>query len=170
MKFTDILTRGAQRVRRHHALEHATLQMLARRKPHVSAAGYSDPQGFWIIGNFTAEEILQASEEALTRLRAGERGLAIHPNCGTNFVASGLMAGSAAWLAMLPPARSMRSRMDRWPLVVSFVTLALMFSAPLGPWLQLKITTDAEVGEMKVAQVTRYPRKEMVLHRIKTQV
>lgn len=165
MKILDLFTR----VRRNHALEHATLKILGQHKPQVMSGGYSDPQGFWLLGNFSAEEILQASQEALTRLRAGEHSLAIHPNCGTNFVASGMLAGSAAWLAMLPPARSLRSRLDRWPLVVSFVTLALMLAAPLGPWLQARVTTDALPGGMKIASITRYPRSNMVLHRVRTQ-
>lgn len=169
MKLTDMLTLGVTRVRKHHALEHATLQILSGRKPQVSSGGYSDPQGFWIIGNFSAEEILLAAQEAVTRLQNGERGLAVHPHCGTNFVASGLAAGSAAWLAMLPPASSLRRRVDRWPLVVSLVTVALMLSAPLGPWLQMKVTTDSKIGKLKIAQVIRYPRNGLVLHRIKTE-
>ena len=169
MPLLDLLVHGTKKVRHNHAVEHATLQILAGRKPRISAGGYSDPQGFWIIGDFSAEEVLQAAGEAITRLRAGETGLAIHPNCGTNFVATGMLAGSAAWLAMLPPARSIRSRLDRWPLVVTFVTLALMLSQPVGPWLQLKLTTDARIGALKILHITRYPRKGIVVHRIRTE-
>src|SRR5512147_3069088 len=88
------------RVRRNHALEHATLQIMARKRPTTIAAGYSDTSGFWVIGQVSTEDLEESIKEALARLHAGEHELAIHPNCGTNFVAAGAVAGSLAWLGM----------------------------------------------------------------------
>lgn len=156
------------RVRRNHALEHATLQILSQQDPRRRMAGYSDTGGFWVVGELSIEEIQQAVDEALTRLRAGESRLAVHPFCGTNFVASGLVAGSLAWLGMLGTGRSTRDKLDRLPVVISLVVLGMIFSQPLGPFLQARVTTDANMGDMQVTGITRYKRKDMPLHRVST--
>lgn len=153
-----------ERIRRHHGIEHATLQVLAERNPHRSLAGYSDAEGFWVVGELPTEELEAAVAQAIARLKAGEKGLAIHPHCGTNFVASGLAAGSLAWLAMLPSRG--RRRAERWPLVVVLVTFAFILSQPLGPWLQAKVTTSAEVGTLHADQIIRYTRSNAPLHRV----
>ena len=76
------------RIRRNHALEHATLSILGRKTAQLSAAGYSDTSGFFIIGNVSTDQLREATTEALHRLQAGEAHLAIHPFCGTNFAAA----------------------------------------------------------------------------------
>ncbi len=96
------------RLQRNHGLEHATLHMLAERHPHLSLAGHSDMGGFWILGNVETEDLRAAVNEALTRMQQGEHELSIHPNCGTNFVATGALAGLAAWTGMLGAGRSTR--------------------------------------------------------------
>ena len=64
------------RVRRNHALEHATLQVLARSNPHGRLAGYSAWNGFWVLGAVSTDALASAVEEALRRLRGGEVSLA----------------------------------------------------------------------------------------------
>ena len=110
------------RIRRNHALEHATLQILAQKDPGRRMAGYSDSSGFWVMGDLSLEDLQLAVDEAQARLRAGKSRLAIHPFCGTNFVATGAVAGSLAWLGMLG-GRGLRDKLDRWPMVISLVTV-----------------------------------------------
>ena len=83
------------RIRRNHGLEHATLHVLAQRHPKISMAGHSNATGFWLLGDVDTEDLSDAIEEALRRMRSGERNLAVHPNCGTNFVSAGTIAGLA---------------------------------------------------------------------------
>jgi hypothetical protein len=87
--------------RRNHALEHATLHMLARTHK-INMAGHSNPTGFFIFGELLTEDIRSALNEAYRRLRAGERGLAIHPGCGTNLVATAFLPGTLACLWLYP--------------------------------------------------------------------
>ncbi len=156
------------RLRRHHALEHATLQILARRNPRLMLAGYSDLRGFWIIGKVDTQDLQEAVDEALLRLRNGEFALAIHPNCGTNFAVSGLLAGSAAWLAMLGSGEGWRKKLDRLPVVVTLVTLALMVARPLGPLFQAYLTTEAQPGELAVRAINCYENGHFFAHRVLT--
>jgi hypothetical protein len=154
------------RIRRNHALEHATLNILAQQG--ISAlSGYSDTVGFWVMGEVPTEKLQDAINQALERLRTGEHGLAIHPNCGTNYLASGAAAGGAAWLALVG-ANSWRKRLDRLPFAMALASLALIVSQPVGPFLQKNFTTQAEIGELKCAEITFYPEATVPLHRVKT--
>jgi hypothetical protein len=156
------------RVRRNHAMEHATLQVLAHYNPRRSMAGYSDLHGFWILGPVSTDELQQAVDEALQRLKAGEAALAIHPNCGTNFVVSGLAAGTAAWLALLFTGNSLRKRAENWPVAVMMATLALIFAQPLGPMLQNGITTQPNVGALEVVGINIRQWNGRLVHRVLT--
>lgn len=165
--FDQILNWGPFfKVRRNHALEHATLQVMAEKNPRLRAAGYSDPQGFWLMGNLETSEVETSVHEALSRLQGGEHNLAIHPNCGTNMVATGFLAGSFAWLGMLGAGRSWRDRAERWPLIVSLVTLAMILSQPVGPYLQAHVTTAAATHGAEIMKITKTQRGEMPVHRV----
>lgn len=157
------------RTRRNHALEHATLQVIAQKDPKRRLAGYSGPDGFWVLGEVTLEELQQGVEEAQARLRAGEHRLAVHPHCGTNFVTAGMVAGSFAWLGTLGGGRGMRDKVDRWPLTILLVTVALIAAQPLGPRVQELVTTEPNLGDLQVTQIMRYQRGNTPLHKVSTQ-
>jgi hypothetical protein len=157
------------RIRRNHGLEHATLHILSQRFPRQALAGHSDTRGFWIVGDVPTEDIQQATQEALQRMRSGEGQLAIHPNCGTNFAASGILAGLAAFLAMLGAGRRFRDKLERLPLVATMATLALILAQPLGFYLQERVTTSGEPGALEVVEIKPSKRGRVVAHRVLTQ-
>jgi len=156
------------RVRRNHGLEHATLNLLIKKYPGSPFSGHSDRQGFWIIGDISTDELLETAREALKRMREGEKRLAVHSNCGTNYVTTGLVAGSLVWLASLGNHNSFKKKLDRWPLMVMIVTGSLIAAQPLGPKVQEKISTSGEPGSMTIRQIIRYERSGPCLHRILT--
>jgi hypothetical protein len=166
--FTSFNHSPFSRVRRNHALEHATLQVLSKRDPHLSLAGSSDLGGFWVLGDVDTQDLQESVDEALERLRAGERQLAIHPNCGTNFAAAGLLAGGAAWLGMVGSGGDLRKKVERLPLIISLVTMVLILGQPLGPILQARVTTQASVGDLAITGITRFQRRDMPVHRVTT--
>jgi hypothetical protein len=136
------------RVQRNHGLEHATLHILAQRYPKRGLAGHSDAGGFWIIGDVPIEDVYESVEEGLRRLRDGEKDLAIHRNCGTNFVTSGVLAGLVAGIAMLGAGGRTRQ--------------------PLGLALQERVTTSAEPGSLQVIEIAAARKGRMKAHRITT--
>jgi hypothetical protein len=142
-------------IRRNHGLEHATLQVLARRHPGLPMAGHSTASGFRLIGNLQTSEVEEAVLEALSRLRAGEHRLAIHPNCGTNFVTAGTLAGVAAGLSMLNTGPRRRDVVERLALAASLATVAMMVGLPLGLRLQEGVTVSGDPGNLEVVQITR---------------
>ncbi len=155
------------RTRRNHALEHATLHVLAARHPKTPMAGHSNPTGFFILGDLPTYEVEAAVAQALTRLRLGESDLAIHPGCGTNLATTALLAGTFAWFA-LRGAKSTMGRVLRLPLAVAFAVVGTVVSRPLGPLIQQKITTDANVGDLHVLSVKPAMSGRLQAHRVRT--
>jgi hypothetical protein len=149
--------------RRNHALEHATLHMLARTHK-INMGGHSNPTGFFLFGELRTEDIRAALNEAYTRLGAGESGLAIHPGCGTNLLATAFLPGTLAWLPF-QSTRSTRVRLLLLPLAILFGVFGFILSKPLGTWMQRNLTTEADLGNMQIVDVA-FVRKGV--HRIIT--
>ena len=150
--------------RRNHALEHATLKILSPKYPAVPMGGHSNPTGYFVIGDVHTDDLRAAADEALKRLRAGEKSLAIHPGCGTNYATSGLLAGSLAWFGMKGKG-AWYKKLWRIPFILPLVVIVWELSKPLGPKLQAGVTTEPNVGAMEIISV------EMIrpsLHRVIT--
>jgi hypothetical protein len=156
------------RVRRNHGLEHATLHVLAERCPRTSVAGHSDFNGFWIIGDVSIEDIHDAVRMALQRLRNGERELAVHPNCGTNFATSGVAAGLAASLVMFGAGRRLRDKLERVPLAITLATIALIAAQPLGMRIQRQVTTSGDPQGLEILEIKLTKRGHINAYRIVT--
>ncbi len=150
--------------RRNHALEHASIHILSERFPGRPLAGHSNPTGFFLIGDVPTEHVREAVAEALVRLQNGERHLAIHPGCGTNYIVNGAIAGTLAFLGM-SGTRNSRERLDRLPLVILLSALGFIIGQPLGPALQNGVTTQPDPGGLAIMDV--YPVSANV-HRIVT--
>jgi len=153
----------AQRLRQHHGIEHATVTLLSRRLPGVPIAARSDLQGFILFGNLDAATLRAAAEDALARLKRGERMLAIHPNCGTNVVTAGLLAGVAA---LVGSGGRNRSWWDRLPGAILGATLAMLVTAPVGRWAQKNLTTSSDVSGLSIGDVITLEARPVVRHRV----
>lgn len=147
-----------RKTRRNHGLEHATIHLLSGRVKNLQMAGRSDSGGFVLIGDAPTEQIEWAVHEALRRMRAGEHGLAVHPNCGTNLVTTGFLAATISSAAMAGASR--RDVWNRLPLVTSLIMLVLVFGQPLGNSLQRHLTTEGDPGDLEIVSITR---KEMTI-------
>ena len=150
--------------RRNHALEHATLKILSPKYPAVPMGGHSNPTGYFIVGDVHVDDLRAAASEALERLRAGESDLAIHPGCGTNYATSGLLAGSVAWFG-LKGKSAWQKKLWRIPFILPLAVLVWELSKPLGPVLQVGVTTEAKVGAMQIVSVEKIRPS---LHRVIT--
>lgn len=150
--------------RRNHALEHATIHILSARFPNRALAGHSNPTGFFLLGDAPTEHVRDAATEALTRLQNGERGLAIHPGCGTNYVVSGGLAALLAFFGM-SGTKNNRQRWERLPMLVVLSALAFIVGQRLGPALQNGITTEPDPGELAILDI--YPVAKNI-HRVVT--
>lgn len=144
--------RAAAHIRKNHALEHATIHLLTQSKPGVTFAGYSFIKGYWILGRAELQDIQKAAEMALARLNNGEKGLAIHPNCGTNLAVIGLCTAAAAMVTTL----DMKDDDNALSRFSAYATAGLIGAAagkPLGPKVQERITTDANVKDISIVSI-----------------
>lgn len=160
------------RVRRNHALEHATMQVMAEHHGETRLMGRSSFWGFTIYGDIDTQNLLTAAREALERLKAGQQTLAIHPNCGSNYAVAGTIAGAGAFLALGGLSRDrnkgLLDRLARLPLACAVATVGVILSRPLGRAFQARVTTDAAIGDLEIAGVTRRERAGGVVHFVQT--
>lgn len=142
---------GNRILRRNHALEHATIAVMMEREPGRPFNGFSTDEGFFVQGVRSTAEVEDAAREALKRLQGGERGLAIHRNCGTTIVAANLLSGVFFLLALGAGLYfGLTSGLDLYLLILGAVALAFALRVPLSLLLQRFVTTDADLSNAEV--------------------
>ncbi len=160
-----------RKTRRNHGLEHATIHVLSSRVKGLRMAGRSDAGGFVLLGEARTEAIEAAARDALRRMKNGEHGLAVHPNCGTNLLTTGFLTTTTALIGFA--GKSRRDAWERTPLVLFAVILAIIVAQPLGGSLQKYITTEGDPGDLEIVQITSGTMRspfggEIAYHRVKT--
>ena len=152
------------RIRRNHALEHATIHVWSQRLSGLQLVGRSSASGFYIYGKVDTERVASAASEALARLQQGEVDLAVHPRCGTNIATAGILAGFSSFAVL--SGRS-RTRIERLPQVVLAATLAILLAQPLGQLIQSKVTTTSDLHSVRIKEIIRQERGSMVVHHVR---
>jgi len=157
-------------IRRNHGLEHATIHVVSRRFPSSTFIGRSDPRGFFLYGDIATDALKDAVEEALTRLRAGERQLAVHSNCGTNYLTTAVMVAGASFFSLMGTGKNERTvdRLLRLPMAIAASVFALILAQPVGLAVQQRLTTSSDPGPLKVAAIRRLSSGGPTVHRILT--
>ncbi len=154
-----------RRVRQNHAVEHATITLLmARDRSLPLVGGRSNHRGYYVFGPVDTTALEAAAIEALSRLQRGEAELAIHPNCGTNLVTTGAMAGLATFAATAISRSRQASLADRIAVAIMAATAAVVVSRPVGLRLQKDVTTLADVADLRIESVTRRQLGRLVVH------
>ncbi len=142
------------RVRRNHALEHATLHVLEETYGPLNLSGLAFEKGFTVRGDlFDGATVLGAARTALRRLQGGEAGLAIHPRCGTTAVVANLLAAAAFLLLLM-----ITGRMSLFSVLVA-LGAAQLVGPSLGVWAQRWITTDVDVSQLEILGVELQGRR-----------
>lgn len=153
---SDFFARRVRRTRQNHAVEHATITLLMRYQRNLQlVAGRSNHRGFYVFGHVDTEALAAATDEALSRLQRGDAYLAIHPNCGTNLVATGTLAGVAAFLTTAISRRRSGSWLDQLPLAIMATMAAMLVGRPLGMQLQRHVTTLADARGLRLGKINR---------------
>jgi hypothetical protein len=148
MKADDFLF--GRRIRQNHALEHATITILSQKVSDLSVSARSSSDGFIVFGDVDLGELRHASEEALSRLQAGEAELAIHPNCGTNLAVGVSLVTLGTLLALA--SSQMRTRVA----TAAASSLAGWVAArPLGEYVQRHFTTLPDLQGVRVTEIAR---------------
>lgn len=145
-----------------HALEHGSLHILSRMMPYVSMAGRSNSRGFYIYGNVPTDVVRQAVQEAITRIEAGEHQLAIHPNCGTNMIASAVLAAGSTMLATTCTRR--RGLIEQIPAGILGALMGVVLGQVVGLRLQALVTTNTDFTGAQITEIQRKQLGKRVYH------
>ena len=157
-----------RRVRRNHALEHATVTLMLEEGVRGPLGGYSTPWGFFIMGNLSTEQLTRIVHNALESLNAGRSEMAISPHCGTNIAVAALLSGALTRLAL---GRSRRARWKRIPLALGAIVVGAALSRPVGNAIQRRYTTLSDMNGLEVISVRKaLPGASPRLHRIITRI
>ncbi len=149
-------------VRQNHALEHATVAVLLEKGIRPPLGGYSTAGGFFIFGRASSETVSDAVYEAFTRMKEGQKELAVSPYCGTNLATGALLAG----LLTTAILGRRKGRLRRFPFAVAAIVGATLASRPLGNSLQRRYTTLAEVSDLEITGIRRLWKGSYTIHRI----
>lgn len=133
-----------RKLRRNHALEHATVNVLERKYGYKNLAGYADNNGFYILGVQNIYHVLDAARKGLVLLRQGRSDLAIHGRCGTSITAVNLI--SAVIFLLLLFFTGYFSLLN----VIIALAAANIFGPVLGRLVQKYFTTSPDVKEMEI--------------------
>lgn len=139
-----------EKVRRNHGIEHATVHVLSETNPNLSLVGRADGNGFAIIGDVNPEQLAEAAQEALRRMKNGQGELAVHPRCGTQLVTLGALTACAAFFAL-----GRRPRFSKLPDAMIATTLAAFVAPMVGLQLQKYVTTSPNVFDANFVGVSR---------------
>ena len=155
-----------RRTRQNHGLEHATVAILMGRGMRPPLGGYSTAGGFFIFGRATTDDVASAAGDALVRMKAGQRELAVSPYCGTNLATGVLLAALISAVIM----RRSRNRARRVPAAILAAIGATLWGRPLGQVLQRHFTTLADVDDLHITGIRRLLAGRFTLHRVSTSV
>lgn len=140
--FTD------NKVRKNHALEHATANVLEERY-RIKVGGMAFKNGFQLYGPLPSPAVLtEAAREALTRLRNGETSLALHPRCGTSLAVGQFLNALVFLIVFL--------FMHHFTLVeiLIYLLFSMLLAQPLGLLTQKYLTTCTEVDDIELLQLS----------------
>jgi len=98
--------------------------------------------------------------------------MAVHPTCGTNLAVAGILAGMGAFLALGGLSRNRPKgflrNLARLPLACAAAMLGVLAAQPLGPLLQARVTTQADVGDLRIVDVSQERRAGILVHHVHT--
>lgn len=152
-------------IRRNHALEHATINILTERCPTLRLIGRSDWEGFTLYGSVETSEVTKAVSDALQRLKAGESHLAIHPRCGTNLATGVVLTSLVSYIALGSRKKPLWRKVLQMSIGMAAVLAAVQ---PLGIQLQKFVTTSLDLSSVRVTDIRCLKQGKLIVHRIKT--
>lgn len=151
-----------ERLRRNHAIEHASLHLLVRKMGPVRAVACSDWGGFTIYGDIKTQPLAEAAIEALQALQSGHAELAIHPHCGSNLTVSMFLGTLAAATWLIAKRRGFWGRLFALGLTIGAIGAA----QPLSRIVQGRLLTHPDVRHARIRSVQRYPWRGGTIHRV----
>ncbi len=138
-------------LRRNHALEHATINVIEERYGPRPLAGLAREDGFLLRGDADPLLVEQAARIGLERLKRGETSLAVHPRCGTSILTANFVS-SVVFLLLLLQA----GMLSIWTVLMAML-LANLLGPVFGQVVQRLFTTSTDVYGMEIVGIQYRP-------------
>ena len=136
-------------LRKNHALEHATVNVLEQEYGYTNLKKYATNEGFYIMGSNNTIEIKSAARRGLALMKNGKSNLAIHNHCGTSIIVANFISAIIFLLLLFYSGH----------FSIFYMIIAILLSHLLGPYfgkiVQQYFTTTPEVDEMEIVD-TRF--------------
>jgi len=142
-------------IRRNHALEHATINVLEKHAGgRLPLSGLAQKNGFIISGTQDPNLLVEAAQEGLSFLKKGECQLAIHRNCGTSIAIANFLAAMLFLIILIQTGN----------FSIFTIIIALLLANVLGPYLgeltQKYFTTSCDVEDLEILGIEPEYRNE----------
>jgi len=142
-------------IRRNHALEHATINVLEKYAGgRLPLSGLAQKNGFIISGAQDPNLVVEAAQEGLNLLKKGECQLAIHRNCGTSIAIANFLAAVIFLIFLIQTGH----------FSILSIIIALLIANILGPYLgeltQKYFTTSCDVEDLEIVGIQQEFRSE----------
>jgi len=142
-------------IRRNHALEHATINVLEKYAGgRLPLSGLAQKNGFIISGTQDPNLVVEAAQEGLSFLKKGECQLAIHRNCGTSIAIANFLAALLFLIFLIQTGH----------FSIFAIVIALLLANLLGPYLgkfiQKYFTTSCDVEDLEIVGIEPEFRSE----------
>ena len=157
------LRRLVTRIRQSHALEHATVHLLADSDRTLRLVGRSDWGGFTLYGEVDKSRVQHAATQGMVRLKNDEGWLAVHPRCGTRVSVAIILATAATYAAAALP---IRSPLKRLATVGLGLVAALTVARPLGLAVQRHAMVTTDLRGVGIGSVRRSAIGGLTVHRV----
>ena len=165
-----------------HGIEHATVVVLLRRGFRVRG-GQTDNGYFklWLESDqrrgkrkpneSTTEAIRRACIKAIQRLRTEKWSLAIHPKCGTTWMALFLLASIVAVVSVAIGLFTTLTPKTLLTIVGGFLAFLALGSRPLGHLLQRTVTIAVDFKRATVKRISRHvEERDLICYYVHLQV
>jgi len=143
-----------------HGLEHAAAKILEEQKTTVHG-GLTHDGYFEIYVDKARSEahqaaaVRRAANAAIRRVRAGERHLAFHRNCGTSMLVTAILVALIATASTLVGLFMTVSPRALLALGASYVVLLLLGARPLGLLAQRLLTVSTTFRSARILRIVR---------------
>ncbi len=134
----------SRQMRRNHALEHATINLLRRRHARITLFGMPDQHGFHLRGRVPHDAVIRATQEGIRRLKQGERSLAWSRRCPTSLVATQVILSVIFLVIVLSIWREFIA-----PVLLTALMAGALLGPPVSPYVQRWLLVEPDPGSLE---------------------
>lgn len=134
---------SSKTLKRNHALEHATINLLEERYGIRNLSGLAVEDGFYISWPYDPMYVLDAVREGQYLLSKGHRELAIHKRCGTMVLGTNIVAVISFVIFLIIWGFNLFT-------LILPMFIGIFIGNPMGIFLQRYLTTDTNVKDAEI--------------------